>query len=63
MHSLVADLAKAACVMRPICVLTLSCLLLVAFAEIAEVAHELGSVLAVVVATNVKTLQTLEYFF
>ena len=44
---------------RPICVLALRRLLLVALAQVTEVAHELSPVLSVVVAARVQALQTL----
>ena len=58
-HALVANLAETASMMRPICVLALSRLLLVSFAQITEVAHELSPMLSVVMTARVQALQTL----
>ena len=48
--------------MWPILVHTLSCLLLISFVQVAEVAHEFGFVPAVVVSANRHTFKRSQYF-
>ena len=60
---LVAALAQTARVMRPVLVRALGGLALVAVLQVAEVAHEFGAVLAVVVTAYVHQVQDLFYTF